>query len=148
MHTHAHTYSQLYCVCAVLLLFTSDQAFIMIQSWRGFFKIHGHNIFTEKQYAWRMTGVMSLWGEKMCCKLIYDPSFSQSFFFQWMCNIHLWKYTPVGFVIYTCEIMHLCNIHLLVRIWWGAESLFRTVVALRDFYGLVSSTFFHEKALW
>lgn len=47
-HTHAHTYSRLYCVCAVLLLFTSDQAFVMIQSRRGFCKIHGHNIFTEK----------------------------------------------------------------------------------------------------
>lgn len=47
-HTRTHIQSAILCVCGVLLLFTSDQAFVMIQSRRGFCKIHGHNILTEK----------------------------------------------------------------------------------------------------
>lgn len=70
-----------------------------------------------------MTRVMSLWGEKMCCKQIYDLSFSQSFFLFFngcvidTCVIYTCKiYTCV---MYTCEIYICVIIHLQVRIRWG-----------------------------
>lgn len=146
-HMHTHTVSYIVCVqCCCCSLQT--KLLLWYRVGEGFLK-YMDTIYLQKNSTHEEWPELCPFEEKRCVVSWSMIQASRSpFFFQWMCNIHLWKYTPVGCVIYTCEIIHLCNIHLLVKIWWGAESLFRTVVALRDFYGLVSSTFFHEKALW